>query len=390
MDLCDWYHGRSLTRLEAEEMLVKGIKKFNFNSKRTKMIRFMIISTEFNKCKQDGVFLVRDSTQKEYKFVLSIFYKDKFKHFPIKQHGGDAFYSIDGTTPIHGMDELIKFYQKNDSLKVGLLKTYVKGSCLPHEYRLCGKQRLLHRAVSNNNFETVKAMVPSSDTYINSKDETGKTALHLACITKGNCEIIKLLINNDASLLIRDADGNIPFHYACQNGFIEAVKLLIATNKKVIHVRNSATKEVALHIAAKAGKLEVVKELLDQNAPHMPRNAELAFPIDLAQNNNHTSVVFLLKHHRPNVKTYRSKWYHGTLTRDEAFCNILAKRQELYEKLQNSMIAENAYKNSSKEIEEMISGIFLVRFSENVNSFVITVLVDKNNIKNYPIKTTVR
>lgn len=174
------------------------------------------------------------------------------------------------------------------------------------------------------------------------------------------------------------------FQYACENQCNEMVEQLVAANKNLIQSRNSETGLVPLHYAAKSGNIDAVKFLLANKAPHMPRTSSGLFPKDFAQRDS--AVNEFLNQYKPQINTYRSKWDHGTLDRKEAFRMLLEKREELYEKLHEEYpLGENPYVNTSKEKDELISGLFLVRLSERNNGYVITML-HNDEIKNYRIE----
>jgi ankyrin repeat protein len=144
---------------------------------------------------------------------------------------------------------------------------------------------------------------------------------------------------------------------------------------------------VPLHFAAKAGNLEIVKFLLANKAPHMPRTVDGLFPKDFAKRNS--GIIEFLNDYKPPITAYRNKWDHGTLDRKEAFRLLLEKREELYEKLHEEYSqGENPYVNTNKEKDELISGLFLVRLSERNNGYVITML-HNDEIKNYKIEKVV-
>lgn len=165
------------------------------------------------------------------------------------------------------------------------------------------------------------------------------------------------------------------------------VEQLVEANKNLIQSRNSETGLVPLHYAAKVGNLEIVKKLLAARAPHMPRTSSGLFPKDFAQ--RETACYEFLNEYKPPINTYRNKWDHGTLDRKEAFRMLLEKREELYEKLREEYPqGENPYVNTSKEKDELISGLFLVRLSERNNGYVITML-HNDEIKNYRIEKDV-
>lgn len=165
------------------------------------------------------------------------------------------------------------------------------------------------------------------------------------------------------------------------------VEQLVAANKNLIQSRNSETGLVPLHYAAKVGNLDIVKFLLASKAPHMPRTSSGMFPRDFSQRDG--PVAEFLNEYKPPLNTYRSKWDHGTLDRKEAFRMLLEKREELYEKLREEYpLGENPYVNTSKEKDEQISGLFLVRLSERNSGYVITML-HNDEIKNYRIESDV-
>lgn len=170
------------------------------------------------------------------------------------------------------------------------------------------------------------------------------------------------------------------------------VEQLVAANKNLIQSRNSETGVVPLHLAAKSGNLEIIKILLAHKAPHMARTSNGLFPKDFAPRKS--EVEKFLNDFKPLLPTdkptaYRNKWDHGTLERKEAFELLLQKREELYEKLKEEYpFGENPYVNTSKEKDELISGLFLVRLSERHNGYVITML-HNDEIKNYRIEKDV-
>lgn len=164
------------------------------------------------------------------------------------------------------------------------------------------------------------------------------------------------------------------------------VKLLLNANMNLLHARNNETGLVPLHEAARAGSFEIVNLLLDHKAATMPRTSVGLFPSDYAREHNHIAIAEYLESYIPPINTFTHKWHHGTLGREGARTLLLEKRNELYEEYAKD---ESAYVNDSKEINDLISGLFLVRSSErNLGLDVITMLHDDDdhkNIRNYVI-----
>ena len=164
------------------------------------------------------------------------------------------------------------------------------------------------------------------------------------------------------------------------------VELLLNASVTLLHARNNETGFVPLHEAAKAGHFEIVKLLLRHRTASMPRTIEGYLPSDLARDNKHLAIAEYLESYIPQINTFTHKWHHGTLGREGARTLLLSKRNELYEDYAKD---ESAYVNDNKEINELISGLFLVRSSErNKGRDVITMLHDDDefkNIRNYVI-----
>jgi tyrosine-protein kinase shark len=141
-----------------------------------------------------------------------VYYESEVKHFQIQQHGQDAFFSIDGQQPIHGLECLIEYYRINPIESWTRLKNYVKKDPPPINTRRHGVSNLLHRATKHNQLTVVKEMLKMSYRNLDAKDENGMTAVHLSCKHSVSPEILQLLIDRGANVATRDSYGNTPLH----------------------------------------------------------------------------------------------------------------------------------------------------------------------------------
>jgi tyrosine-protein kinase len=348
--------------------------------------------------------------------VVSVIYRGEFYHYQIQRHGDDSFFSIDAQYIHHGLDgekilnsiimkflthtmlntndliflDLIEYYKHTESSLCSKLDRFVKKGPPPLKYCKLGKANLLHRATKHNNLNVVKEILSTSYRNLDAKDENGMSAVHLAAMNRVSPEILKLLIENGSAVASRDSTGNTALHYACRFQCKDMVELLIEASRPLIYARNTFTHEVPLHEAARAGNLDVVKILLNQKAASMPRTSDGIFPSIYAREKGHSAVAEYLENYVPTCNTFSHKWHHGTLDREGARILLLKKRNELYEKYREEYAAEeNMYVNDNKEINDLISGLFLVRTSErNGGLNVITMLHDdddQKNIRNYVI-----
>lgn len=96
-----------------------------------------------------------------------------------------------------------------------------------------------------------------------------------------------------------------------------------------------------LHQAAKGGKLEIVKFLLENGATLNPRNSDKRFPISYAIDYTHVDVAKYLKTYTKNVSTSRDQWFHiRPLGRDCYNSMLLNYADELFKNSGNENLPE--------------------------------------------------
>ncbi|XP_062559479.1 tyrosine-protein kinase Shark isoform X2 [Armigeres subalbatus] len=331
----------------------------------------------------DGVFMVRESTSSEGDFVLSVLFHDEVVHYQIRRHGDDAFFSIDDHMPIHGLDSLIEHYRESSNGLVTRLQTICQSGPPPHDVRSHGKENLLHRATENSNFTVVSELMKTKYKNIDSKNEHGQTAVHLACLY-AEANILEKLIEGGANINNRDTQGNTPLHYASrkQTG-LEMVRLLVNAGTNV-QARNKETGWVPLHEAAANGNLDIVQELLAIPVPHMPRTSYGELPVDLAKEKGHNAVVeYLTNYIPPPANTHKGQWYHGTLERQLAVESL----REHSSKIMPSSSKENKENDPRTDENDQhdASGVYLVRYSTKHGVDVLTLLFE-NEAKHFIIQ----
>ncbi|XP_053976869.1 ankyrin repeat and sterile alpha motif domain-containing protein 1B-like isoform X1 [Hylaeus volcanicus] len=128
----------------------------------------------------------------------------------------------------------------------------------------------------------------------NVQDPSGYSALHHAALN-GHKEVVKLLLQYEASTNVVDTKGSSPLHLAAWAGDAEIVRLILTQGPSVPKV-NLTTKdnETALHCAAQYGHTEVVAQLLQYGCDPSIRNSRGESALDLAAQYGRLETVQLL------------------------------------------------------------------------------------------------
>ncbi|XP_055375546.1 ankyrin repeat domain-containing protein 39 [Condylostylus longicornis] len=95
----------------------------------------------------------------------------------------------------------------------------------------------LHYAARNNNEEICKMLIVEGQANVNAVTKGGVTPLHRASMM-GHLNIVKLLIQNKADLLIQDEDGQTALHRASQNNHLEICEYLQKNCADLIKIKD--------------------------------------------------------------------------------------------------------------------------------------------------------
>ncbi|XP_078375252.1 uncharacterized protein LOC144658662 isoform X2 [Oculina patagonica] len=196
------------------------------------------------------------------------------------------------------------------------------------------KSTPLHFAARRGNDEIVKVLLEHPKVHVDDKDNSGKTALHLAC-SEGHSKVCQLLLKFGADIEAVTADKMTPLHNAILHGHSEVTRMILnraadaevdTTQKQlvgnkdmqsntVLHmaawnndvktadlclyhgfdVNTRKTKETTpLHIAATKGNLEMAELLISRGAGVNIKDGDSKTPLHRASQFNQTKLISIL------------------------------------------------------------------------------------------------
>lgn len=140
--------------------------------------------------------------------------------------------------------------------------------------------------------EIVDALLSNEDCQINYKDSRQKTPILYALDSQAeNIDVISHLIDRGADVNISAHDGYSPLLKATQKHFREIMQILLKNNANSAQ-KHMSTQNTALHIACENGDLEAVKILI--NIGHASDHLETL------NRDKETPLSLCLKHHTPH------------------------------------------------------------------------------------------
>ena len=117
---------------------------------------------------------------------------------------------------------------------------------------------------------------------INYKDENGYTALHYAC-NEGNLKIVEILLNANCDPNIKNNDKETPLHLASKSGYFDISKKLIE-NGALLDVYDSENNS-PIHYVCQYNYVELLIYFLTKSPQIETKNIYGKKPIDLTTNN---------------------------------------------------------------------------------------------------------
>ncbi|XP_063448453.1 ankyrin-3-like [Mytilus trossulus] len=120
---------------------------------------------------------------------------------------------------------------------------------------------IIEYALKENDKNLVEILIKSRHTEINEFMDSGKTALHIACLN-GDLDIANLLIENQANVNTCTTKGETVIQLACLSSNCDLVKLLITKGAKIVDSNQSTILPLPLHIGCLLNNYEMCSLLL--------------------------------------------------------------------------------------------------------------------------------
>ena len=150
----------------------------------------------------------------------------------------------------------------------------------------------LVKATKQNNIKKVQEILRQKNIDVDFVDSNyyNWTSLHYAC-TNGFLEIVKLLLQDERVEVNKQDNGYTPFYIACANGKIEVVKYMMQDQRIDVNKQDNCN-GTPFHAACQNSKIEVVKHMMqDQRIDINKQDNYNTTPIWAACDNNRTQIV---------------------------------------------------------------------------------------------------
>lgn len=167
------------------------------------------------------------------------------------------------------------------------------------------------KATKGEIFEVMVSLI-YHEADIDAKDNNQMTPLHVA--SRDNCTtIVEILLKCGADRSSRDADLNLPFHYAALNGHYDVILMLHLLSKKYNIIDTSQNlyaninNETPLFLASREGHTKVVALLLQIGFEILRPDFKGRTALHRSAGNGHLETVKLLRQALLN-KDKEDKW----------------------------------------------------------------------------------
>jgi ankyrin repeat protein len=166
----------------------------------------------------------------------------------------------------------------------------------------------IHRAIDNTRIKIVETLLDNEYTNVNVPNNHGEYPQHVIDFHEhsskaGNFEVIRKFVNEGYDIMLQDANGLSPFHYALSEGHLDILHFMSTTCGHVLsRVWNTldhfGKNPLHHHLASIFCSAEIVRLLVqlgcDVNQPDMKGNSPLGLYMDSFHLSHRTDIFWLL------------------------------------------------------------------------------------------------
>ena len=139
-----------------------------------------------------------------------------------------------------------------------------------------------------NIFQKIISLQKQTNININYQDENGYTALHYAC-DEGNLKIVDILLNANCDPNIKNNLNQTPLHLSTQRGYFDITKKLIESGAK-LNIEDSEN-NYPIHFICKNNYIELLKYILTKSIQINCKNKYGKTPRDLTTNSEIINIL---------------------------------------------------------------------------------------------------
>jgi ankyrin repeat protein len=162
---------------------------------------------------------------------------------------------------------------------------------------LTPKDEALIQSVWDGDLAKVELLVKKG-ANVNSAEPKKKRTVLMVAATKGQFDIVKFLYGKGADINARDSDSQTALMYASRNRFNaapdNAIAKFLLSNGAEVNVRSKKKGFTVLMLAASAGNVELVQQLLEKGADPAIKDNFGGSAVAMAQERGWTAVVSIL------------------------------------------------------------------------------------------------
>lgn len=187
--------------------------------------------------------------------------------------------------------------------QMSVVKKFIKKGA---DVNKVGKSSPLYVAISKGYADIVKLLIDEGAS-IDSSQYSPSTPLIKAC-DQGHVEIVTLLVDKGADVNANDTNTT-PLYKACEKKFRDVAEVLVKKGADVNKVNSNKEKRTPLFIACSQGMLYISKLLIKNGANINKADKDKKTPLYMACLYNHVNIVELLIQSKANLNVTNN---HGT------------------------------------------------------------------------------